>query len=401
MSLTEGSGASSSPESAALGEVLTFFGSGCRLCCGLSRPKTASASRRLPSPWRRSRTCRKRTATRCILQRVCATSAPSATPRSQRRTASGARGVRWHAGTSRRDGARLCERIAALPNGDGRYRALASRMLGRHRLSRSTALGRHSARPRNCCTSRKRYRAPAAIRKKRSRRSPSKAAARFAPEASAHVHHVVSHVRRRNRIAGDRRIDALDDRAHDAAEIIERARRAGRRTQRYAAARRAHRAPSRRNRQRLRFDAENRCAQMRLASLLFGIGELRAAQLETHAVRSARAPGHRNARRKRRARRQTHRTAARRLRDVAPIVRARGEWYDGTGRPDGLRHDAIPQRAHVAGSRDCLRCYRRSVSQPHHRGTHAADGRGSKRRPARSSIPAVVRALTDVVKARA
>jgi response regulator RpfG family c-di-GMP phosphodiesterase len=35
------------------------------------------------------------------------------------------------------------------------------------------------------------------------------------------------------------------------------------------------------------------------------------------------------------------------LKDVAPIVRARAEWYDGTGAPDRLRHDAIPKPAQI------------------------------------------------------
>lgn len=35
------------------------------------------------------------------------------------------------------------------------------------------------------------------------------------------------------------------------------------------------------------------------------------------------------------------------LERAEPILRARGEWYDGTGKPDGLLHDAIPTAAAV------------------------------------------------------
>ncbi|HEV7180082.1 MAG TPA: HD domain-containing phosphohydrolase [Candidatus Baltobacteraceae bacterium] len=35
------------------------------------------------------------------------------------------------------------------------------------------------------------------------------------------------------------------------------------------------------------------------------------------------------------------------LREAAPIVAARSEWYDGSGKPDGLRNGAIPAAAHI------------------------------------------------------
>jgi response regulator RpfG family c-di-GMP phosphodiesterase len=83
-----------------------------------------------------------------------------------------------------------------------------------------------------------------------------------------------------------------------------------------------------------------------VASALFGIGELRAAALEAaqfdplarlgietraaHAIRAA-----------------TLIEASPYLADIAPIVRARAEWYDGTGAAQGLRHEQIPAGANV------------------------------------------------------
>jgi response regulator RpfG family c-di-GMP phosphodiesterase len=83
-----------------------------------------------------------------------------------------------------------------------------------------------------------------------------------------------------------------------------------------------------------------------LGAQLFGIGELRAAQVESeqfdplarlgieiragHAVQSALLL-----------------STCRYLAAAAPAVRARAEWFDGTGGPDRLRHTAIPPAAHV------------------------------------------------------
>ncbi|HEY9179901.1 MAG TPA: HD domain-containing phosphohydrolase, partial [Candidatus Baltobacteraceae bacterium] len=82
------------------------------------------------------------------------------------------------------------------------------------------------------------------------------------------------------------------------------------------------------------------------ASLLFGIGELRAAQLESSQFDPLARLGI--------ERRAEHALAAanllaqcRFLSRLAPVLRARAEWYDGTGAPDGLRHDAIPRGAQI------------------------------------------------------
>ena len=81
-----------------------------------------------------------------------------------------------------------------------------------------------------------------------------------------------------------------------------------------------------------------------LAALLYGIGEVRAAQLEASQFDALSRLGIET--------RAAHATSAEsllrgspELAGAASIVRARAEWYDGTGGPDGLRHDAIPAGA--------------------------------------------------------
>jgi response regulator RpfG family c-di-GMP phosphodiesterase len=88
------------------------------------------------------------------------------------------------------------------------------------------------------------------------------------------------------------------------------------------------------------------------------------------------------------------------LNDVAPLVRARAEWYDGTGAPDALRHDAIPKGAQilaVAIAYDAL-------SEAYHtRITEERLAPMSRMETAAGTQfdPVTVRALAEVVKARA
>ncbi|HKU67641.1 MAG TPA: HD domain-containing phosphohydrolase [Candidatus Baltobacteraceae bacterium] len=88
------------------------------------------------------------------------------------------------------------------------------------------------------------------------------------------------------------------------------------------------------------------CQQTRLAALLFAIGELRATELESLQFDALARLGIET--------RAEHAVTAARLAaqcpylsEIAPVLRARAEWYDGTGAPDRLRHDAIPPPAHV------------------------------------------------------
>ena len=85
------------------------------------------------------------------------------------------------------------------------------------------------------------------------------------------------------------------------------------------------------------------------AALLFGIGELRESQLESYQFAAlARLGIQTRARNAASAAELLDRCAL--LRDAARIVRSRGEWYDGTGGPAGLRHDAIPVASSILGA---------------------------------------------------
>ncbi len=85
---------------------------------------------------------------------------------------------------------------------------------------------------------------------------------------------------------------------------------------------------------------------LELACRLFGIGELQAEHIESAQFDAlARLGIQTRADHAVRASRLLAECAA--LAPIAPIVRARTEWYDGTGAPDRLRHDAIPPAARV------------------------------------------------------
>ena len=143
--------------------------------------------------------------------------------------------------------------------------------------------------------------------------------------------------------------------------------------------------------------AETRRA--RLASLLFGIGEIRAPQIESQQFDPLARLGIDT--------RAANAVAAANLvadcafaADAAPPLRARAEWYDGTGKPDRLRHDAIPRAGHIlslALAFDALdEAYRSRVTeertQPLARLETVAGTQFD---------PALVRAMAAVVKAHA
>lgn len=82
------------------------------------------------------------------------------------------------------------------------------------------------------------------------------------------------------------------------------------------------------------------------AALLFAAGELRSEELEASQFDPLSRLGL--------ERRAASAAAAaslietcRFLKDVVPIVRARAEWYDGTGAPNALRHESIPKGARI------------------------------------------------------
>lgn len=136
----------------------------------------------------------------------------------------------------------------------------------------------------------------------------------------------------------------------------------------------------------LGFDAHE-LRQARLASLLFGIGELRSGQLECERFDPLSRLG--------RETRSQHALIASKfaaqcpyLYDVAPVLRARAEWYDGTGGPDGLRQAAIPRAAHVLAA--CIAFDALDEAYP----TRLESAAGTQ------FDPDVVRALGEAVKAR-
>lgn len=138
--------------------------------------------------------------------------------------------------------------------------------------------------------------------------------------------------------------------------------------------------------------------QAALASLLFAIGELREPQIEPAQFDALARLGI--------EKRAEHAVTAARLvaqcpylSGIAPVLRARAEWYDGTGAPDRLRHDAIPPAAHILAAAlayDAIdEAYRSRITEertlPIMRMETASGTQFD---------PAVVRALSEVVKAR-
>ena len=75
------------------------------------------------------------------------------------------------------------------------------------------------------------------------------------------------------------------------------------------------------------------------------------------------------------------------LRDTARIVGSRGEWYDGTGGPAGLRHDAIPVASSILGAAIAYDEVERDRSSAHRRRSHAPHRAPRNKLQARSSIP--------------
>jgi response regulator RpfG family c-di-GMP phosphodiesterase len=137
--------------------------------------------------------------------------------------------------------------------------------------------------------------------------------------------------------------------------------------------------------------------QVRLASMLFGIGELRSTQSEEQFDALARLGIETRA---------EHAVAAARLAaacpclaDIAPVLRARAEWYDGTGAPDRLRHDAIPKAAHVLAVTIAFEsvdeAYRSRITEERTLPIVRLETASGTQ-----FDPAVVRALSEVVKAR-
>ncbi len=135
------------------------------------------------------------------------------------------------------------------------------------------------------------------------------------------------------------------------------------------------------------------------ASLFFGIGELRAPELESVRFDPLARLGIKT--------RAEHAAIASQiaascayLGGLAPVLRARSEWYDGTGRPDRLRRDAIPAASRVLAvsiAYDALEeSYRSRITEE-----RALPMTRLETASGTQFDPQVVRALSEVVKARA
>lgn len=143
---------------------------------------------------------------------------------------------------------------------------------------------------------------------------------------------------------------------------------------------------------------EEALKQQTIAALLFAIGEIRAPELESDQFDALARLGIET--------RAGHAVAAAKLiaqcpylSSLAPVLRARAEWYDGTGGPDALRHDAIPRAAHVLAAAiayDTIdEAYRSRITEERTLPIARLETASGTQ-----FDPQVVRALSDVVKAR-
>lgn len=137
----------------------------------------------------------------------------------------------------------------------------------------------------------------------------------------------------------------------------------------------------------------NACAR------LFGIGEMSSAELEWHRFDPLAGLG--------RELRATHANESAQIvgalppfEELMPILRARGEWFDGTGLPYRLRSEKIPMPARILSV-----CIAHDALDEAHR-THIRDDRTTPLERMESAAgtqfdPVVVRAYTDALKAKA
>ena len=148
----------------------------------------------------------------------------------------------------------------------------------------------------------------------------------------------------------------------------------------------------------LGFDLAER-RTVRTAAQLFGVGEIRAPQLEAQQFDPLARLGIET--------RAHHAIAAEHLAAqceylaaIAPVLRARAEWYDGTGGPDRLRHSAIPRASEilaVAIAFDALNeAYRSRITEE-----RALPVVRLETAAGTQFDPQTVRALANAIKARA
>jgi response regulator RpfG family c-di-GMP phosphodiesterase len=135
------------------------------------------------------------------------------------------------------------------------------------------------------------------------------------------------------------------------------------------------------------------------AAHLFGLGEMNSEQIEWHQFDPLSALG-------RETRGRNAVSAASVLEPLGafaalvPILRARAEWFDGTGRPGKLRADAIPVQARILAV-----CIAHDALDEQHR-TNIRDDRSNPLERLEHAAgtqfdPAIVRAFAEGLKARA
>lgn len=393
MSLAEGTGGSSSPESVALGEVLTFFGMVADYAAG-SAPEEGERIAAVATAMAKLAGCSQQDLDALYfaarLRNIGALGNPAfakGQPLSEREAAM----FGWDVPA---DGARICERIAALPEGTAdivRWQAECWDGTGYPDQLRWAGI------PKNAQLL---HIARAYVRSGEPEEALSavtlESGRSFAPDqVRAFVMWFHTFGGEVESVAAP--YAALNAERTSVLEIIERL--SEQIEAHNAAPGRAARIARRAEEigKQLGCDADT-LRQITLASLLFGMGEVRASEAETGQFDPLARLGIET--------RAEHAVAAAKLiaqcpylSELAPVLRARAEWYDGTGAPDQLRHDAIPRAAHVLAvsiAFDAIdEAYRSRITEERTLPIVRLETASGTQ-----FDPKVVRALSEVVKAR-
>ena len=232
-------------------------------------------------------------------------------------------------------GARICEANRGAAGRNSRHRALAGRVLGRHRLSRPIALAPASRARRRCSDWPTLSCAPRSRGGARSR-SACESGRAFGPDTVANVHDVVSHLSGAEvefgRGAGRSHCATHPPDAQTLARTLRRPHRRAQRRARALASRRADlvKRPQRSSRSpRRRARLGDRVPHLRCRR------DRRSRTSKTRPSIRSRALGVEHARTTRAPRRQLRARIPALYAALRQVVAARAEWFDGTGKPNG------------------------------------------------------------------